>query len=45
LPNNPTDLGQWIRDPQAHKPGVRMPQHPFSETDLNALVAYLQTLK
>ena len=41
----PKDLGRWIRDPQLSNLGVRMPQHPFSDTDLNALVAYLQTLK
>jgi cytochrome c oxidase subunit 2 len=45
LPNTAGDLAQWIRDPQAHKPGVRMPQHPFNDPDLNALVAYLETLK
>lgn len=45
LLNNPGNLGGWISDPQAIKPGVRMPPNPLSSQDLQALIAYLQTLK
>jgi cytochrome c oxidase subunit II len=45
LPNNAGSLGGWIADPQAIKPGVRMPPNPLPSQDLQALVAYLQTLK
>jgi cytochrome c oxidase subunit II len=45
LPNNPGSLGGWISDPQAIKPGVRMPPNPLPSQDLQALLAYLQTLK
>jgi cytochrome c oxidase subunit 2 len=45
LPNNPGSLGGWISDPQSIKPGVRMPPNPLKSEDLQALVAYLQTLK
>jgi cytochrome c oxidase subunit II len=45
LTNNPGNLGGWISDPQAIKPGVRMPPNPLLSRDLQALIAYLQTLK
>jgi cytochrome c oxidase subunit II len=45
LPNNPGALGGWIADPQSIKPGVRMPPNPLPSQDLQALVAYLQSLK
>lgn len=45
LPNTPQDLARWIRDPQNLKPGVNMPAHPLRDDDLQALVAYLETLK
>lgn len=45
LPNNAGALGGWISDPQAVKPGVRMPPNPLPSQDLQALIAYLQTLK
>jgi cytochrome c oxidase subunit 2 len=45
LPNNAGALGGWITDPQAIKPGVRMPPNPLPSQDLQALIAYLQTLK
>jgi cytochrome c oxidase subunit II len=35
----------WILDPQAHKPGVRMPQHKLAPDELNALLDYLEILK
>jgi cytochrome c oxidase subunit 2 len=45
LPNTPANLAAWIRDPQAIKPGSRMPITSLSGAELNALVAYLGTLK
>ena len=45
LVNTRDHLAQWIKDPQTFKPGNRMPQHNFSDADLQALVEYLQSLK
>jgi cytochrome c oxidase subunit 2 len=45
LPNSPGALGGWITDPQSIKPGVRMPPNRLSSQDLQALVAYLESLK
>jgi len=45
LPNTPSMLAAWIADPQRLKPGVNMPAHPISGEDMQALVAYLETLK
>ncbi len=45
LPNNAADLTRWIRDPGAVKPGTTMPAVPLSAPDLQALVAWLTTLK
>ena len=45
LPMTRESLTAWVRDPQAVKPGTRMPQHPLSEKDLAALVTYLETLR
>ncbi|MBG9387613.1 c-type cytochrome [Caenimonas sp. DR4.4] len=45
LANTPAQLAAWIADPQKHKPGVNMPSTPISRDDLDALVAYLETLK
>ena len=45
LPNTRGYLTAWIVDPQAIKPGVKMPPNQLSGPDLVALVAYLETLK
>jgi cytochrome c oxidase subunit II len=45
LPNTPAQLAAWISDPQTHKPGANMPATPLSGDDLEALVAYLGSLK
>jgi cytochrome c oxidase subunit 2 len=45
LPNTRDALAEWIADPHAFKPGVNMPGHAFSREDLDALVAYLESLK
>jgi len=38
-------LDQWIRDPQAIKPGNQMPALPLSSQQLDQVVAYLETLR
>lgn len=45
FPNTRGYLAGWILDPQALKPGVRMPQNALSGDDLHALLDYLETLK
>jgi cytochrome c oxidase subunit 2 len=45
LPNSAAELRAWIHDPQASKLGNKMPANPFEAADLDALVAYLSTLK
>lgn len=45
LPNDAQHLASWISNPQAHKPGVNMPSHALSQSDMQALVAYLGSLR
>jgi cytochrome c oxidase subunit 2 len=45
LANRPADLKRWIQDPQKIKPGANMPSSTLSDADLDALVAYLESLK
>lgn len=45
LPNTPGHLAGWIGDPQGIKPGSHMPRVPLSGSDLQALLAYLGTLR
>lgn len=45
LPNSRGNLAGWILDPQAIKPGVKMPPSRLSSADLQALLVYLETLK
>ena len=45
LSNTRGNLAGWILDPQAIKPGVKMPPNQLSGPDVLALVAYLETLK
>lgn len=45
FPNNRGYLGGWIADPQSMKPGANMPANALQPDDLNALLAYLETLK
>jgi cytochrome c oxidase subunit 2 len=44
LKNTPENLGRWLADPQAVKPGANMPEVPLSPADRAALVAYLEGL-
>ncbi|MDP9328890.1 MAG: cytochrome c oxidase subunit II [Actinomycetota bacterium] len=39
------DIARWLRDPPAVKPGSFMPNYHLPEDEIQALVAYLQSLK
>jgi cytochrome c oxidase subunit 2 len=45
LPNTRGNLAGWIINPQAIKPGVRMPPNRLDSDDLQALLTYLETLQ
>ncbi|NNM76278.1 c-type cytochrome [Sphingomonas sp. ID1715] len=45
LPMNRGNLYAWIADPQGVKPGSRMPYIGLEPRELDAVVAYLETLK
>lgn len=45
LPNTRGNLAGWIIDPQAIKPGAKMPPNALAPADLQALLAYLETLR
>ena len=45
IPNDPSDLRHWLRDPQDVKPGNKMPNIALSDSDWNALQRYLETLR
>jgi cytochrome c oxidase subunit 2 len=44
-PNTPENLRLWIRKPDAIKPGSLMPAMQLSEQQMDALTAYLETLR
>jgi cytochrome c oxidase subunit 2 len=43
--NTPQNLRLWIRNPDAIKPGSLMPAMQLTDHDLDALAAYLETLR
>ena len=45
LPNTGATLASWVVDPQEQKPGVVMPPTELPPDDLDALVAYLESLE
>lgn len=45
LPNDSESLAAWILDPQSIKPGALMPGTDVDPDDLEALVAYLESLE
>jgi cytochrome c oxidase subunit 2 len=45
LENTRDNLARWIRDPQGVKPGAQMPQPELTSAELEALVAYLESLQ
>jgi cytochrome c oxidase subunit 2 len=44
-PNTPETLRLWIKNPDAIKPGSKMPNMGLSDQDLDAVTAYLETLR
>jgi cytochrome c oxidase subunit II len=45
LPNTRGNLAGWILNPQSVKPGARMPPNDLRGSDLQDLLAYLESLK
>jgi cytochrome c oxidase subunit II len=45
LPNTPEHLDAWVRNPQTSKPGNQMPSNPMGADNLQALLAYLSSLR
>ncbi|TWT35403.1 Cytochrome c oxidase subunit 2 precursor [Posidoniimonas corsicana] len=45
LENSPENLARWLADPQAIKPGCKMPNFRLTEPHVRQLVAYLETLE
>jgi cytochrome c oxidase subunit II len=45
LQNSRGNLAGWILDPQTIKPGAKMPANNLAPAELQALLAYLGTLK
>ena len=45
LPNTAGHLYGWIANPQALKPGTKMPAVPLETAEMHAIVRYLQTLR
>jgi cytochrome c oxidase subunit 2 len=45
LPNTPEHLARWLRDSPAVKPGSLMPHQGLAEPEVQALVAYLGSLR
>ena len=45
LPNDVARMRAWMADPQQYKPGALMPRVPLSDPELDALAAYLVSLK
>jgi cytochrome c oxidase subunit 2 len=44
IPNQPSSLRAWIKDPQHFKPGSKMPAVPLDNVQLTELTAYLDSL-
>ena len=45
IPNTASELERWILDPQAVKPGNRMPDLGLSHSQVSDIVSYLDSLK
>lgn len=43
--NNTENLRAWLDDPPAVKPGAQMPDYGLSSEEIDALIAYLQSLE
>ncbi len=45
LPNTRENLKKWLKDPPAVKPETIMPNQNLTDSEINALVAFLETLR
>jgi cytochrome c oxidase subunit 2 len=45
VPYSTENMRLWMADPAEMKPGTRMPRLPLSDEELDALIAYMDTLK
>ena len=45
LPNTDENLRKWLKDPSAMKPGTLMPNQNLTDSEIDALIAFLRTLK
>ncbi len=45
LPDTDENLRQWLKDPPAVKPGTLMPNQNLTDREIDALIAFLRTLK
>jgi cytochrome c oxidase subunit 2 len=45
LPSDHGSMRAWLADPQRYKPGAFMPRVPLSDADLDAVAAYLVSLR
>jgi cytochrome c oxidase subunit 2 len=45
IPNTPSELAAWIREPQAIKPGNRMPDLGLSGSESQQVAAFLEALR
>jgi cytochrome c oxidase subunit 2 len=45
VPYSTENMRLWMADPADLKPGTRMPRLPLSDEELDALIAYMDTLK
>lgn len=43
--NTPENVAAWLRDPPAEKPGSLMPNYHLTDEEIDALVAYLESLQ
>jgi cytochrome c oxidase subunit 2 len=44
-PNTPEKLRLWIKNPDAIKPGSKMPAMGLTDQDVDAVATYLETLR
>jgi cytochrome c oxidase subunit 2 len=45
LTNTPENLAKWLTNPQKYKQGSLMPNMKLSDSEVEAIVAYLEGLK
>jgi cytochrome c1 len=43
--NTPENLMLWLTDPQAAKPGNRMPKIPLTDAERTTILGYLESLR